>query len=117
MSNPDPTRRKAGQIARGVDEDGVDRNLLVDASGALVTSGNGPIEAVLVPQKMGASDSATIPAGSYGYQFTILTGTGTIGGQALVAGQTIASSNTVASDIAVTTDAASSGFLAFETSP
>lgn len=63
---------------------------------------------------MGASASVTIPAGSKGWTFTVLTGTGGVGGTTLLpAGFSDSDTNTLAASLTVTTASASSAYVRY----
>lgn len=64
---------------------------------------------------LGASGSQVIPSGAKGYFIAILTGTGTIGGEAVSVGVSVGSQNTQGASITVTTAASSSAFVSWET--
>jgi hypothetical protein len=60
---------------------------------------------------MGASATHTIPSGSKGWFFAILTGTGTFDGVAVPTGFSLSDNNINLDTITVTTDGGSSAFL------
>lgn len=62
---------------------------------------------------MGASASYSIPIGAKGWTVVFLTGTGTIGGQAVSAGFADSDSGTLAAAIALTTGATSSAYVRY----
>lgn len=64
---------------------------------------------------IGANAGANIPSGAKGYSFSLLTGTGTLGGVAITAPITIGDQNTLAVNLAYTTGAASSALLYYNT--
>lgn len=87
-----------------------------DSSYSLSTSAAGSAATVTPHFKtLGASASQVIPIGAKGYFATILTGTGTIGGEAVPAGVGVGSSNTLAATVTIATDSASSAFVSWET--
>lgn len=86
--------------------------LLLNGLGAGSTSSG----TTLVPNLLGASATATVPAGAKGYLITIMTGTATVAGVAAIpVGITFSSSRVVATAIVVTTASASSAVVAWET--
>lgn len=113
--NPPVNRKSAGQIFRGVDLDGVDRNILIDITGALVTASGGGDPRDFNNGMVAASSPGAIPEGATEWSITVITGTATIGSAAAIpAGFTASGSGPVKTGgIAFTTDPGSTAYFQY----